>query len=147
MMNQNQKRLIDILYDFWNTAAQRISHKMDYRITYGLIWALVLLASCDAYINEDMRGEFSNVQIPTSSAFWIDDLFRWSTSIWSTLIHSVCTFQRLWYQNSKFTRIVYSPNVQGMLSKATTNVNFWAKWIYVSKNRVERPTDNHLNLD
>lgn len=35
-------------------------HKMDYRISCGLIWALVLVAStCSAYIDEqDMRGEW-----------------------------------------------------------------------------------------
>lgn len=40
--------------------ARRIYHKMDYRITFGLIWALVLVASCSAYINEDMRGELNS---------------------------------------------------------------------------------------
>lgn len=39
--------------------ARRIYHKMDYRISFGLIWALVLVASTHStYLGEqDMRGE------------------------------------------------------------------------------------------
>lgn len=40
--------------------AKHIYHKiMDYKISLGIIWALVLVASCSAYVDEtDMRGEF-----------------------------------------------------------------------------------------
>lgn len=50
--------------------ARRIYHKMDYRISFGLIWALVLVASTHGtYLGEqDMRGEYFQF----ASEFFID---------------------------------------------------------------------------
>lgn len=56
---KNKKKLIQ-QYLWFDGKTYLSQKKMDYRITYGLIWALVLVAStCSAYIDEqDMRGKF-----------------------------------------------------------------------------------------